>query len=231
MPSQPEFSAVVMAYDEVHSLESVVRELQGALERLGQPHEVLVVDDGSGDGTGALADELAAELAAVRVVHHPRNLGLGGVYRTGFAEARGRFVTFYPADGQFPATILESMAPLRETNDLVLGYLPEGRRSWSGRFLSWAERTLYRALLGPLPRFQGVLLFRRRLLDRFELQSSGRGWAVLMEFIVRSVRSGARVASVPTEMRPRRHGRSKVNNVRAIWSNLRQLLQLRGAGL
>lgn len=226
-PLQPAFSAVVMAYDEVESLEAVVRELEAALQRIGDPHEILVVDDGSDDGTGDLADRLAEELPQVRVAHHPRNLGLGGVYRTGFSRARGRFVTFYPADGQFPATILERMAPLMQTHDLVLGYLPGGRKSWRGRFLSWAERFLYRVLLGRLPRFQGVFMFRRHLLERFELRSSGRGWAVVMELILKSVRSGCRHTSIPTEIRPRLHGHSKVNNFRAIWSNLLQLVQLR----
>ena len=70
-----------MAYCEVASLEAVTRELRDALVALGRPYELLLIDDGSDDGTGALCDRLAGELSGVRVVHHPTNLGLGAVYR------------------------------------------------------------------------------------------------------------------------------------------------------
>ena len=80
------------------------------------------------DGTGALADRLAKDVAGVRAVHHVPNQGLGGVYRTGFKEARQDFLTFFPADGQFAPEILARFVPLMADHDLVLGYLPEGRK-------------------------------------------------------------------------------------------------------
>jgi hypothetical protein len=82
-------------------------------------------------------------------------------------------------------------------------------------------------LFGSLPRFQGVLMFRRSLLDELELKSTGRGWTVLMELIIRASRGGYRLVSVPTEMRPRMSGKSKVNNLRTIWANLKQVFALR----
>ncbi len=78
-----------MAFNEVGGLAQVARELHDELDQLGCSHEILVVDDGSGDGTGGLADELAQTVPGLRVCHHRRNLGLGAEYRTGFAEARG----------------------------------------------------------------------------------------------------------------------------------------------
>lgn len=216
-----------MAYCEVASLEAVTREVGDALVSLGRPYEVLIIDDGSDDGTGALADRLARELPAVRVLHHGTNLGLGGVYRTGFAQARRELLSFFPADGQFAASILGQFLPLMDASDFVLGYLPPRNRSLRGRFLSWAERLLYRALFGPLPRFQGVLLFRRSACERIPLTSTGRGWAVLMELIIGASRAGLRMRSVPIELRPRSSGASKVQNLRTIGSNLRQLLELR----
>jgi hypothetical protein len=70
-------------------------------------------------------------------------------------------------------------------------------------------------------------MFRRSLLDQIELTSEGRGWAVLMEFIIRVFKNGYRVLSVPTEMRPRMAGKSKVNNLQTIFSNLVQVALLR----
>jgi dolichol-phosphate mannosyltransferase len=163
----------------------------------------------------------------VRVVHHPSNGGLGAVYRTGFAQARGELISFFPADGQFPASILETFVPAIEGHDLVLGYVSR-RDSRLGRTLSAAERMAYRLLLGPIPRFQGVFLVRREALARVSLRSEGRGWAIVMELLVRATRAGWKMRSLPIPIRPRRSGVSKVHNVRTIWSNLRQVVALRG---
>jgi glycosyltransferase involved in cell wall biosynthesis len=221
-------SVVVMAYDELANLEPTVAELLAALARLPPDrHELIIVDDGSRDGTGALADRLATAHPGVRVVHHPENRGLGGVYRTGFQEARADLVTFFPADGQFPAAILVDFHPRLRDHDLVLGYIPRRDSSLLARGLSLAEKVLYRGLFGPMPRYQGIFMVRRDLLASLDLRTTGRGWGVVMEMVLRIARGGHRVASLPTELRPRLSGRSKVNNPRAVWNNLRQAFALR----
>jgi glycosyltransferase involved in cell wall biosynthesis len=224
---EPDVTVVVMAYNEPETLSPVVDELAGALERLGRPWEMIIVDDGSTDATGATADRIAAGRAGVRVVRHPVNLGLGGVYRTGFASARGRYVTFFPADGQFPASILSDFRGAMEPVDMILGLLPDRKGTPLSALLSRLERILYRVLLGPMPAFQGILMFRRALLEGVPLRSTGRGWAVLMEFILRVSRSNARIIHRATPIRPRIAGKSKVNNLRTILANLGQVLTLR----
>jgi hypothetical protein len=82
-------------------------------------------------------------------------------------------------------------------------------------------------LFGHFPRFQGILMFRRALLDGTRLVSRGRGWTVLMEFILRQARAGARIKNIPITIRPRAGGVSKVNDLRSVVSNLRQVLALR----
>ncbi len=225
--TQPQLSVVVLAFNEVANLEAAVQEITAQLQALAVDHELLVVDDGSSDGTGALADALALQTPHLRVIHHPHNLGLGGGYRTGFSQARGRFVTFFPADGQFPAAIIGQFLPRMDDCDMVLGYLPERRSSAIAKGLSYAERLLYRALFGAMPTFQGIMMFRRSMLAELPpLHSQGRGWAVQMELILRAARGPYRIQTVPTTLRPRRAGESKVNNLRTIASNLRQVLAL-----
>lgn len=227
VPGSVTYSVVVMAYNEVGSLPGVVRDLDATLAGFGRPYELIIVDDGSSDGTGAAADRLAAELDRVRVIHHSPNLGLGEVYRRGFDAASGRFVSFFPADGQFPASILETLVPLAEEHDLVLGYITRRPGSWTSRALSSIERLLYRALFGDFPRFQGIFLLRTSLLDELPLKTRGRGWGIVMELVLRAVRGGFRVTSVPTDFRARAEGGSKVKNLRTICSNLGQLVRLR----
>jgi glycosyltransferase involved in cell wall biosynthesis len=225
----PSLTVVVMAYDEAANLEAVVRELHGVVSGLPGPRadELMIVDDGSRDGTGVVADRLATELPGVRVIHHEVNRGLGGVYRTGFQEATRDLVTFFPADGQFPATIIQTFYPLMDEHDLVLGYLPRRDSSPLAKGLSAAEKVLYRMLFGPMPRYQGVFMVRRKVLAGLTLRTAGRGWGVVMEMVLRIFRGPYRVTSVPTILRPRMSGQSKVNNLRTVWINLKQALVLR----
>lgn len=222
-----DISVIVMAYDEAACLEPVFDEMEATLARLGARYEVLIVDDGSTDGTDEIAGRLARQRSRVAVVHHTENLGLGGVYHTGFARAAGRFLTFFPADGQFSPAIIEAFWPLAADHDLVLGYLPGSRHSVLGALLSRLERMLHFVLFGSTPRFQGVFLLRRAVLDAYALQSRGRGWGIVLEMILRTQQAGFRIVSVPTDIRPRRAGRSKVQNARTIWSNLVQLGRVR----
>ncbi len=223
---RPRISVVIMAFNEANSLKTVVREIDSVLNELERPYEVVIVDDGSSDGTEVIADQLAKKIARVRVVHHEVNQGLGGVYRTGFAQVRGDFITFFPADGQMPANIIKQFVPLMDNKDVVLGYLPK-QDSILAKTLSFAERVLYTLLFGRLPKFKGVFMVRRALLDELELKSTGRGWAVVVELFIRASRGGYRLMSVPTEIRPRMSGESKVNNFHTIWANLKQMFALR----
>ncbi len=220
-------TVVVMTFNEAASLTGVVEELHTALRRLGREFEILIVDDGSRDGTAAIAAGLQGSMTGIRVVTHEHNAGLGSVYWTGFRQARCPLVTFFPADGQFPATIIEQFARAIENHDAVFGTL-DNPVGFVGAALNRAERLLYLLLFGPVPRFQGIVMFRRRLLDEIPLQSpGGRGWAVLMELILKISRGPYRIANARTTLRPRRSGASKVRNPRTIWVNLAQAVRLR----
>jgi glycosyltransferase involved in cell wall biosynthesis len=227
MAPELDLTVVVMTFNEAATLGTTIDEIRAEAVRLGRPWEILIVDDGSTDGSGAAADALAGADPHLRVIHHPVNRGLGGVYRTGFEQAAARYVTFFPADGQFPAAIIGEFRAAVEGVDMVLGLLPPRRDSRLGHLLSTSEKALYRIVVGPMPPFQGILLFRRTLLQGMRLRSEGRGWGILMEFLLRSARGGARYVNRQTTLRARTAGRSKVNNLRTILANVRQMLTLR----
>lgn len=225
---KPDLSVFLMAFNEADAVEETAGEIHRELVMLGVPFELVIIDDGSSDGTAQKADSLAALLADTRVIHHRQNLGLGGVYRTGFSEAKGDYITFFPADGQFPADIIGIFLKAITDCDMVLGYIPSRKSPVVAKALSALERIVYACLFGPMPKFQGIMIFRRSLLGDFMLKSSGRGWAVLMELIIRAKKKGRKIVSVPTQMRPRMKGVSKVNNFTTIWVNLEQVIRLRG---
>jgi glycosyltransferase involved in cell wall biosynthesis len=226
-PAGDGITAVVMTYNEAATLSATVEEIHSALVALGRPFEVIIVDDGSTDASPSVARALSERLPEVRVATHEENLGLGSVYRTGFREAKRELVTFFPADGQFPASIIGQFASAIEGHDAVFGTL-DNPVVFVGRVLNRAERLFYLALFGGFPRFQGIVMFRRRILDEVPLRApGGRGWAVLMELILRISRGPYRYTNAVTTLRARRSGHSKVRNLRTIWVNLRQAVALR----
>lgn len=223
----PYISTVVMTYNEAKSLESTVTEIDGVLKALGRTYEIIIVDDGSSDGSGVIADRIAGSNPGVRVIHHDGNKGLGDVYRTGYKESTGELVTFFPADGQFPADIINKFVSRIDDADMLLGYLPKCKRPLIARALSLSEKALYALLFGPMPKFQGIMMFRRNLLEKINLKSEGRNWVIVMELIIRAKRNGYRIKNIPTELRPRKDGLSKVNNLSSILENLRTAIALR----
>lgn len=221
-------SIIVMAYNERANLSRVFDEIVREAEQTGRSYEILIVDDGSTDGTGELADTLAQRHESARVIHHEQNRGIGEVLRSGFEEAHNTLVTIFPADGQYPAEIIGQFLPYMDDHDLVLGYVPKRTSPTMAKILSRVERVLLSLLFGRMPPFQGIYMFRRSILERFPLTSRGRGWIIQMELIIRAERAGCRVISVPTSMRKRLSGESKARSLKSVIANTRQVLALYG---
>ena len=217
--------ACLPTYDERENVEPMVR----ALRELGL--EVLVIDDGSPDGTGELADRLAAELDGVEVLHRERKEGLGPAYLAGFRRVlAGDAELVIEIDCDFshdPADVPRLVEAAREA-DLVLGsrYVPGGRvENWGlVRRLVSAGGSLYaRVLLGVGVRdlTGGFKCFRREVLETIDLGAvSSRGYAFQIEMTYRALRAGFRVVEVPIVFADRKHGGSKMSRgivLEAIW--------------
>jgi glycosyltransferase involved in cell wall biosynthesis len=225
-----DLSILVKAFNEAASLETVVTELGQAFATTPWIYEIIVVNDGSNDGTGDIADALARRDERIRVIHHPENRGIGEVYRTGLGAMGGTFMTWVDGDGQFPAEVFPRFLQVLQTQpcDLVLGYVddPQETRSPFGKVLSFGERSLYRLMFGRLPKFQGALMFRATMYRSLGLRPAGRGWGMVMELIIRATRGGYRVINLPITLRARMSGSSKVTNFATIWANLRQAFEV-----
>jgi glycosyltransferase involved in cell wall biosynthesis len=227
-------SVIVPVYNEQASIEMVIEEAVATLDEIGREYEILVIDDGSNDATGEIVDRMAHRYKRVTAIHHKENKGLGGVYRTAFANVKYDYVTILAGDGEVPACTIRTFMSSIDNVDVVLGFLPHGKFLPTGkpdvrsRLLSGAERVLYRTLFGTFPKFQGNLLFRRKLLEDLPLASTGRGWMIMSELLIRASRAGYKMVSVPIEMRPRIAGKSKVKNLRMSTIMFFQLLKLWG---
>jgi dolichol-phosphate mannosyltransferase len=214
---------ILPTYDEAENLEAIVRSALVVLERVAPGrHRILVVDDDSPDGTGRIADALAAEIAAVEVLHRKVREGLGPAYLAGFARALdGGAALVMEMDSDFshdPADLARLLAASADA-DVVLGsrYVPGGGVSDWGRIRrmvsrggSWyAQRVLglpVRDLTG------GFKCFRRAVLEAIDLPTvRSRGYAFQVELTYRAAQAGFRIVELPIVFRDRRLGRSKMS--------------------
>ncbi len=208
-------SAIIIVCNEIHTLQKAVEEVLAALRPLERDYEVLIIDDGSTDGSLEIAETLAGEHEKVRLFAHPTNLGLGAVYRTGFREARKDIIYFMAADLQpIPALYMETFLPLFENHDMVVSILDRCRNlPFLHCLLSTLEYIVFRLLFPKIPKIGGPLMFRRRILTMIDLELAGtneeRGWMVLWELVIRTQRANLPIATVPTRRRPRTHDKSK----------------------
>ncbi|MDR6176175.1 dolichol-phosphate mannosyltransferase [Nocardioides zeae] len=208
---------VVPTYNEALNIERIVGRLRAAQPDL----DVLVVDDGSPDGTGRLADELAAADPAVTVVHRTAKEGLGAAYLHGFAVALERgydVIGEMDADGSHQPEQLGRLLGALESADLVIGsrWVPGGSVvNWprSRMLLSRGGNLYVRLLLGMKVRdaTAGYRLFRRTTLEKIDLASvESTGYVFQTDLTWRTVKNGLRVVEVPIEFVERERGDSKM---------------------
>ena len=217
------------AYDEVGSLESVVQEAISVLSAIARPEdgEVLIVDDGSADGTSELADRLAAAHPGVRCVHHERNRGFTGAMATCFREARGEWVFLAPADGQTRLDVLPRFLELAREADVVIGVRAKREDAAIRLLLSRSFHLIARVLFAlPLREFSSAFLFRRALLDAMPFRSRPRGATILPEILFRARCRGAVLATLEVPHYPRRAGRAKGGQLSVALLTLLELVRI-----
>ncbi len=225
MTGRVRLSVVVPVFNESESLTRLVESVR---EALGSEldWELLLVNDGSTDGTGKLADRLSGEDPRIRPLHLARNFGQTAALQAGFENAVGEVVVTMDGDLQNdPADIPNLLAKLDEGYDLVAGYRVSRQDTLVTRKVpSAAANALIRRLTGVPIRDNGCSLkaYRREVVERLHLYSD------LHRFIpaVAAATSGARVAEVPVRHHSRKFGRSKYGLSR-VWKVLADLLTLK----
>jgi dolichol-phosphate mannosyltransferase len=219
---------VLPTYNEASNLEHVVT---GALEHLPEFGRVLVVDDASPDGTGELAERLAAQHERVSVLHRRRKQGLGPAYVAGFREALAagaELIAQMDADRSHDPVDLPRLLDATRGADLALGsrYVEGGGvEDWGPlrRAISRGGSVYARAALGLgiHDLTGGFKVFRRAVLEAIDLDSlDSIGYAFQVETTYRAIRAGFRVVEVPITFRDRRVGQSKMSRaimLEAAW--------------
>ncbi len=209
---------VIPTYNEIQNIDALLEALLALPSRV----DVLVVDDGSPDGTGRRVDEWVRRESRVGVIHRPKKLGLGTAYIAGFTRAlSGEYEAVIGMDADFshrPSYIPDLIARAEEF-DLVIGsrYIEGGGTSGWGlhrRLLSKGANVFARSMLGLPVRdaTAGFRCYRAETLRKIDFATVlAEGYSFLVEMLFRVVRNGGRVAEIPIVFEDRRHGRSKIS--------------------
>jgi glycosyltransferase involved in cell wall biosynthesis len=209
-------SLVLPAHNEEDNLEWIVREALATLPRYFRAHEIIVVNDGSGDATSVIADQLAAEYPQVRVLHQARQQGYGAALRAGFAVARGDLLLFMDANRQFDIREVAKFIPWSARAAIVTGYRLQRCCPWPQRALDATATLLARVLFGVRARdiTCGYTLVRTDLLRALDLRSAGR--AINAELLAQARRCNAVIVEVGVWHYPRPTGTQVGHGLRAL---------------
>jgi dolichol-phosphate mannosyltransferase len=222
---------ILPTYNEAENIEAIVHAALEQLALTGREHTILIVDDGSPDGTGRLADGLAERHPELRVLHRTQKQGLGRAYLAGFEVALAdgaELVLEMDSDFSHDPADLPRLIAAADSADLVLGsrYVPGGGvENWGAlrrlisRGGSWYARTLLGVPVRDLT--GGFKVFNRRVLEGIDLAGvHADGYGFQIELTYRAVQAGFGVTEVPIRFRERREGQSKMTAriaLEAVW--------------
>lgn len=219
-------SVVVPAFNEDQNLAIVVEQTVGALDqaKIG-PFEIVIVDDGSTDATGRVADGLSAQYPQVKVVHHLRNRGFGAAMQSGYAVSTGTYVTQIPADGEI--TIGEALNLLQGIGDHDVIASRRERGAIAHRdLLTRLLHVLLSMFLGfDGSGLDGIFVIRRSVLNDLPLRSATG--LINLETLMRCTRRRCSMTTGVVHVSPRLSGRSKVTNPARMVKTFLEILKLR----
>lgn len=209
-PFKKSISVVLPAFNEEENIGEAVDQCVDFLGTAFESWEVIVVDDGSADGTAAAVEERVATEPRVRLVRHPENLGYGKALANGFDAAANDIVFFTDADLQFDVRELKDAVPLLDDHDVVFGFRVYRYDSVLRCLLSWTYNRLVRVLFGIGVRDVdcSFKLFSRPVVDRLVLESTD--FFIDTEMVARVGRMGVRTVEKGVRHYPRKAGHTTV---------------------
>jgi glycosyltransferase involved in cell wall biosynthesis len=224
----PGISVFLPSHNEEPNVERVVRGFLAELPQVADAYEVIVVDDGSTDKTGTIADRLAREDSHVKVVHHEKNRGYGGAVISGIRAATRPYIVLADGDGQFDPKEVGSLAAYVPAYDVVVGRRIRRADHLMRRINGKAWTLLVRIVLGiGISDIDcGFKLFKRDFLDGMELRAHGA--MISTELMARVAGRGAKIKEVGVHHLPRLAGEQSGANFRVIARAFKELFTLYG---
>lgn len=222
--SSSSLSVVLPAHNEQEAIETTVREVIEALSTWKLDFEIIVVDDGSRDNTGAILDTMSATYPCLRVIHHPVNQGYGAALVSGFEAASKDLTFFMDSDGQFDIHDLARFLPLIEEYDAVLGYRVNRQDTWMRKLNAWGWEKLVGLVFGVHVRDVDCAfkLYPTSFFREHKLET--RGAMINTEILYKFIRANNTYTQVGVHHLPRHGGRATGAKLSVILRAFRELI-------
>ena len=213
-------------YNEQENVGRTVEKALDVMEKLNADFEVIIIDDGSSDGTGQIADEIAGRDGRVNVVHHEANLGYGAALQSGFKAATKELVFYTDGDGQFDINEMPPLLALMEQYDIVSCYRLNRQDSIIRKINGWCWTKLICLMFGLKIRDIDCAfkLYKREIFDKIELSSTGA--LIDAEILARAARKGYRITQKGVHHYPRAAGEQSGASLRVILRAFKELIKL-----
>jgi len=226
-PFKPAVSVFFPCYNEEENVEQTTLAAIKTCKRLFDEYEVIIVNDGSRDRTGEIADRLAEEIPQVRAVHNTPNRGYGGALRRGFEEARMSYIFYTDGDGQFDFEEMEQLLPLMKKYDIVSPYRMNRQDPLHRRINAACWGKLVDFLFGLDLRDIDCAfkMFPRSLFEEIEICSNGA--LIDTEVLARARMAGYSIGQIGVHHYPRTAGEQTGANPRVILRAFQELFSLR----
>ena len=218
------------AYNEAENIEAMVEDVIQMMDPLADDYEVIVVDDGSHDGTAQVVKSLEQRYPQVRLVQHEVNRGYGAAVFSGLTNASKELVFFTDSDRQFDLQEIHKLLDLIDQVDLVVGYRAPRRDPFMRKLNGWGWSALVTLLFGYTARDIDCAfkLMHRTVIERLKDQVASRGATFSAEFLIRAKRDGFRIREVPLRgHRPRVAGSQTGARLDVITRAFKELFHLR----
>ncbi|MDO8573410.1 MAG: glycosyltransferase [Candidatus Daviesbacteria bacterium] len=214
--------------NEEGNIENTVSKAEKVLKRLKVNYEIIIIDDGSTDSTGRIADKLVRENPNIRVIHHPKNLGYGEALKSGFYNAKYDTIVYTDGDGQFDFSEIYKFLEKIKDNDLVIGYRIKRQDSLVRRFFGKGWRLTLLALFGLTLKDVdcGFKMVRKSVLEKVPHLESQRGAMINAELAIKAKKYGFKVGQVGVNHYPRLSGRPTGANIKVIIKSYVDLMRL-----
>lgn len=227
LPNKPNISFFFPAFHDAGTVEKLVLAAREVLREVAQQWEIIIINDGSFDNTGDVADECAQKYENVVVQHHIYNIGYGAALKTGFYTAKYDLIFYTDGDMQYDPHELRELLPLLKDNvAIVSGYKKKRADTWdrvlSAKFYNFVVRMIFRIHVRDVD--AAFKLMRREVIDNIELMSNG-GF-ICAELFAKARKLGYEVVQYPVGHYPRTYGRSSAFNLFFILRSAIELLEL-----
>lgn len=218
MEKLTELSLFFPAYNEEANLKETVEKAIPVLSKVANKFELIIVDDGSKDRTGEIADKLAKKYSFIRVIHHRSNRGYGEALKSGFYSAKYEWIVFTDSDGQLDFSEVAKLIEVKNDVDIVVGYRLDRQDSLVRKLFGTGWTMLANLLLGTKVRDVDCAfkLINKKVIETIPRLESTRGGMISPELLGRAIKAGFKIKEVGVHHFSRTKGKQSGAELKVI---------------